>query len=86
MGASKSALYLTFQWFRGTATLIGDTPNIMIGYHANLTFGDFILNDGILIAIIGIISVPLTPYLAKRRGNGSGGYPPISRSYYGIKA
>jgi Na+/H+ antiporter NhaD/arsenite permease-like protein len=28
----------------GTATLIGDPPNILIGSYANLTFGDFVLN------------------------------------------
>ncbi|HZE21589.1 MAG TPA: SLC13 family permease, partial [Desulfobaccales bacterium] len=28
----------------GTATLIGDPPNILIGSYANLSFGDFVLN------------------------------------------
>ncbi len=28
----------------GTATLIGDPPNIMIGSYANLTFNDFVIN------------------------------------------
>lgn len=28
----------------GTATLIGDPPNIMIGSYAGLTFGDFVIN------------------------------------------
>ncbi len=30
--------------FGGTATLIGDPPNIMIGSYAGLTFNDFVLN------------------------------------------
>ncbi len=36
----------------GTATLIGDPPNIMIGSAAGLTFMDFIANNGIIIAIV----------------------------------
>lgn len=43
----------------GTATLIGDPPNIMIGSAANLGFVDFIVNTGsvviiILAAVVGI--------------------------------
>lgn len=36
----------------GTATLIGDPPNIMIGSQAGLSFMDFILNNGPVIAVI----------------------------------
>ncbi len=36
----------------GTATLIGDPPNIMIGSAAGLTFNDFLLNLGPLILIL----------------------------------
>lgn len=36
----------------GTATLIGDPPNIMIGSATGLTFLDFILNDGIIVVVI----------------------------------
>jgi len=36
----------------GTATLIGDPPNIMIGSGAGLTFADFINYDGIVCVII----------------------------------
>lgn len=42
----------------GTATLIGDPPNIMIGSAANLSFVDFILNTGfatIFVMIVGLI-------------------------------
>ncbi len=36
----------------GTATLIGDPPNIMIGSATGLDFNDFILNDGPVVVII----------------------------------
>lgn len=36
----------------GTATLIGDPPNIMIGSAANLSFMDFVLNLGPIIIVI----------------------------------
>ena len=36
----------------GTATLIGDPPNIMIGSQAGLSFMDFILNNGPVIVVI----------------------------------
>ncbi len=35
----------------GTATLIGDPPNILIGSYANLTFGDFVVNLTLICAI-----------------------------------
>ncbi len=38
----------------GTATLIGDPPNIMIGSAANLSFNDFVINTGIPAVIISI--------------------------------
>lgn len=40
----------------GTSTLIGDPPNIMIGSAANLSFSDFIINLGPIVAII-IVSI-----------------------------
>jgi Na+/H+ antiporter NhaD/arsenite permease-like protein len=36
----------------GTATLIGDPPNIMIGSAAGLTFSDFVVNLGPIAAIV----------------------------------
>lgn len=42
----------------GTATLIGDPPNIMIGSAAKLSFVDFIMNTGfatLLVVIVGLI-------------------------------
>ncbi len=43
----------------GTATLIGDPPNIMIGSAANISFSDFLLNLGPLILILIIVFVGL---------------------------
>ena len=41
----------------GTATLIGDPPNIMIGSAAGLTFTDFIVNLGPAVLIIMILVI-----------------------------
>lgn len=41
----------------GTATLIGDPPNIMIGSAAGLTFMDFIANNGIIIAVVLAVTI-----------------------------
>ena len=41
----------------GTATLIGDPPNIMIGSFAHLTFNDFVINLTPVILIILIVNV-----------------------------
>lgn len=41
----------------GTATLIGDPPNIMIGSAANLGFVDFILNTGFAVIFVIIVSL-----------------------------
>jgi Na+/H+ antiporter NhaD/arsenite permease-like protein len=38
----------------GTATLIGDPPNILIGSYANLTFGAFVLNLA-LVCLVGLV-------------------------------
>src|SRR3712207_856705 len=40
----------------GTATLIGDPPNIMIGSAANLSFMDFIVNLAPIVIVIFIIN------------------------------
>ncbi len=40
--------------FGGTATLIGDPPNIMIGSYAGLTFNDFVLNLSPVVVIVMI--------------------------------
>ncbi|MEG1312251.1 MAG: ArsB/NhaD family transporter [Romboutsia sp.] len=41
----------------GTATLIGDPPNIMIGSAANLSFSDFVINLGPIVVILLIIMI-----------------------------
>lgn len=41
----------------GTATLIGDPPNIMIGSEAGLGFADFILNTAPIVVIIMAVSL-----------------------------
>lgn len=41
----------------GTATLIGDPPNIMIGSATGLSFVDFVLNDGIIVVIVMIATI-----------------------------
>jgi len=43
----------------GTATLIGDPPNIIIGSAVNLTFTDFIINNGPIVLIILAVTIAL---------------------------
>jgi len=43
----------------GTATLIGDPPNIMIGSAANLSFVDFLTNTGIVAVLILIVYIAI---------------------------
>ena len=50
----------------GTATLIGDPPNIIIGTSFNLSFSDFIMNTGIM-AGISLILVIIYFFLVFRR-------------------
>ena len=53
----------------GTASLIGDPPNIMIGYGAQLTFNDFLINMSPLIFIITGTSLIVTILLFKNTLN-----------------
>lgn len=41
----------------GTATLIGDPPNIMIGSAANLSFTDFIVNTGSVVVVVLLVTM-----------------------------
>jgi Na+/H+ antiporter NhaD/arsenite permease-like protein len=41
----------------GTATLIGDPPNILIGSHAGLDFGAFLLNLGPVVLLILVVFI-----------------------------
>lgn len=51
----------------GTATLIGDPPNIMIGSAANLGFTDFIINTGIPVIFIIITAILYFLVLYKKK-------------------
>jgi Na+/H+ antiporter NhaD/arsenite permease-like protein len=49
--------------FGGTATLIGDPPNIMIGSYAGLTFNDFVLNLTPVVIIVLIAQIIYNKFL-----------------------
>ena len=51
----------------GTATLIGDPPNIMIGSGAGLTFADFICYDGPVCVIILAVFIVIFYFLYGRK-------------------
>lgn len=51
----------------GTATLIGDPPNIMIGSKAGLGFADFIINTGTIVVIIIAVSIACFYFLFGRK-------------------
>lgn len=51
----------------GTATLIGDPPNILIGSQAGLSFMDFIKNLSPVIIIITILLLPLFYFIFKNK-------------------
>lgn len=50
----------------GTATLIGDPPNIMIGSAANLSFMDFIDNTGLAVALVLIFMIIIMRFEYKK--------------------
>ncbi len=47
----------------GTATLIGDPPNIMIGSAAGLDFVDFLTNTGLAVIIIMVVMIVIMRFL-----------------------
>lgn len=51
----------------GTATLIGDPPNIMIGSAAGLSFNEFLLNLAPVIAIVILVTLPLMAYIWRKK-------------------
>ena len=51
----------------GTATLIGDPPNIMIGSAAGLSFVDFVINTGSVIVIIMAVTVGIYYFMYRSR-------------------
>ena len=67
----------------GTATLVGDPPNIIIASRAGLTFNDFLVHLAPLAAILIVVLVALCRFLfrksfvvrrgPRRRGHGARG-------------
>jgi Na+/H+ antiporter NhaD/arsenite permease-like protein len=51
----------------GTATLVGDPPNIMIGSAADISFNDFLINTGVPAIIIGIITLIIFYFMYGRK-------------------
>jgi len=51
----------------GTATLIGDPPNIMIGSAANLSFNDFLANVAPIIPLIFLLTVVPIAFVWRKR-------------------
>lgn len=50
----------------GTATLIGDPPNIMIGSATNLGFNDFIINLGPIAVVVFIVTIFILKFIYKK--------------------
>ncbi|MBW1953291.1 MAG: ArsB/NhaD family transporter [Deltaproteobacteria bacterium] len=50
----------------GTATLIGDPPNILIGSYAKLSFMDFVMNLTIIVAICMVVTIIYYIYWYKK--------------------
>ena len=50
----------------GTATLIGDPPNIMIGSAANLSFMDFLKNTGLAVALVIVFMIVMMRFVYKK--------------------
>lgn len=49
----------------GTATLIGDPPNIMIGSAANLSFMDFLKNTGVAVVLVIVFMIVMMRFVYK---------------------
>lgn len=56
----------------GTATLVGDPPNIMIGSAAGLSFNDFLVHVGWPIAIVWVVTTGLLLWVFRKELVGSG--------------
>ena len=50
----------------GTATLIGDPPNIMIGSAANLSFVDFLKNTGVAVVLVLVFMIVMMRFVYKK--------------------
>ncbi|PIZ95688.1 MAG: hypothetical protein COX80_03840 [Candidatus Magasanikbacteria bacterium CG_4_10_14_0_2_um_filter_33_14] len=51
----------------GTATLIGDPPNILIGSASGLTFNDFIVNLAPISVLISIVTIALLIFIYRKQ-------------------
>ena len=60
-------LEAVFSNIGGTATLIGDPPNVVIGSRAGLSFNDFLFNMSPAIAVIMIISLAILYPLMRKQ-------------------
>jgi Na+/H+ antiporter NhaD/arsenite permease-like protein len=49
----------------GTATLVGDPPNIIIGSEAGLSYADFLINLGPLIVVLMLVFVAMARWLLR---------------------
>lgn len=59
----------------GTATLVGDPPNIIIGSVAGLSFGAFLTNVAPYAAVATILGIYLVQVLMRRRGDLATDFP-----------
>ena len=57
----------------GSATMCGDPPNIIIGTSLGLTFGDFIVNTGLIALFILAVVVPFFILLCRKELRSAGG-------------
>ena len=51
----------------GTATLIGDPPNIIIGSRVGLTFNDFIIHVSPIIILISVVFIFLSAFMLRKK-------------------
>ena len=57
----------------GSATMCGDPPNIIIGTSLGLTFGDFIVNTGVIALCILVVVVPMFVLMCRKQLVSAGG-------------
>ncbi|MFH1878749.1 MAG: sodium:proton antiporter, partial [Candidatus Omnitrophota bacterium] len=53
----------------GTATLIGDPPNIIIGSQANLSFNEFLIHLGPIVVIVFLVALATIFFIFRRKYN-----------------
>lgn len=55
----------------GTATLVGDPPNIIIASRSGLTFNDFLLNLAPVVAVLLVVTIGLCRWMFRRQLRGA---------------